>query len=135
MATKMKLRIRGTSFDPSQKVPRLTQRIFDFANALPDGDLVPTRDLAAELGIIVGSLDGHTAHPMLSDFKEPDLSNGHRNLWGNKASIAEFRFMKWYNTYDQGNGQKVPFEKLTDAELSKLRKLYGRTQNGKNKSK
>jgi len=75
-------------------LPAAVQRVIDLLDKLPNGDLLPTADIARAIGLVYGSMHENSTHPSLKDYKERSDSPSHGNLWGNKRTIKAFREMK-----------------------------------------
>jgi len=75
--------------DPALPLPALIQRIITLLNNLEDGRLINTRKLAVGSGVMPNTLYGQLGHPALDPYKTQ--YNGNKNLYGNPATIREFK--------------------------------------------
>src|SRR4030042_2061903 len=91
----MTFRILGSKRNPLRELPTPVERIKTVLDKLPDGDLLPTPDLAQSLRVVKHYIHEHGTHPILRDYREKGGDvNGYPLLWGNKKTIKALREMK-----------------------------------------
>jgi hypothetical protein len=78
----------GEDFDP-QRLPKAVKSSLEVLTKLRDGKLLRRASLANRVGIATASIDAHTTHPALREFKFQ--AQGRIVYFGNKKTIQAAR--------------------------------------------
>jgi hypothetical protein len=99
MKKKMTVQVRRSKKVISvASLPANVKQIMKHLDKYRDGDIMPSRDVAAEMGLTHDRVMKASGHPALAPYKikgglslEDGTRMGNANAWGNKATIKYIR--------------------------------------------